>query len=213
VGIAPGASGSPVVNTSGEVVGLITAALSNPHTSEFALFSGQAAVMVPALPIMRMARQIVAEGHVGRAFLGVRPEPMDPNLAHALGLSHGLLVGAVSFGSPAYSAGLQSGDVILELAGRTVMHEEALRMALAEHCPGEEVTLAILRNQRMQYLKVVLGQLPEVLPSRPAVPPDPGTSNLTASMQNVAAHRPELESEIRKLEERLAELKSQVERP
>lgn len=213
VGVSPGASGSPVVNTSGEVVGLITAALTDPQMLDFSLFSGHTAVMVPALPMMRMARQIVADGHVGRAFLGIRPESMDPTLAHALGISRGLLVGAVSFGSPAYTAGVQSGDVIVELAGRMIAHEEALRLVLAEHCPGEEVTLAVLRSQKMQHLRVVLGQLPEVLPSRPAVSPSPGSPPWSASVQTAAASRPQLESEIRKLEERLAKLKSQVERP
>lgn len=212
VGVSPGASGSPVVNTSGEVVGLISAALSDPQAPELMLFGGHTAVMAPVFPMLRMARQIVAEGHVGRAFLGIRPEPVDPALAHALGLSHGLLIGAVSFGSPAYSAGLQSGDVIVELAGRTIVHEEALRLALTEHCPGEEVTMSVVRNQRVLRLPVVLGQLPEVLPSRPAVPPVSGSADLSASIQAASA-RPELESEIRKLEERLAELKAQGERP
>lgn len=212
VGVSPGASGSPVVNTRGEVVGLISAALSDPRGNDFALFSGHTAVMVPAAGALRLARQVVAEGQVGRAFLGIRPEQVDPMLARALGLSGGLLVGAVSFGSPAYSAGLQSGDVILELGGQSILHEETLRLALAEHCPGEEVTLTILRNQRTHHLKVVLGQLPDVLPSRPAAPPLPAEAG-SAEVQPAASRTTGVESEIQRLEEQLAALKSQVKRP
>ena len=183
VGVAPGASGSPVVNTSGEVVGLIVAALSDRPAPEFTPLVGHTAVMLPTPPILRMARQIVAEGHVGRAFLGIRPEPVDPALARALGISHGLLVGSVSFGSPAYSAGLQAGDVIVEMAGKPIQHEDALRATLAEHCPGEEVTLSVVRQRTLRQFHAVLGQLPDVLPSRPAVAPSIEPAGLTSQPQ------------------------------
>jgi S1-C subfamily serine protease len=211
VSVAPGASGSPVVNTSGEVVGLIVAALSERTAPELAMFAGHTAVMMPASSMLRLARQIMVAGHVGRAFLGIRPEPVDPTLARALGISQGLLVGAVSFGSPAYAAGLQSGDVLIEVAGRPVPHEEALRMTLADHCPGEEVTLSVIRNRKLYQLSAVLGQLPEILPLRPAVPPTQQTSFSTAA--GTSPVQPAVEDEIRRLEERITELKSQGKRP
>lgn len=210
VTVAPGASGSPVVNTSGEVVGLIVAALSDRPTPEFALFAGHTAIMMPAAPVLRLARQIVHEGQVGRAFLGIRPEEVDPNLARALGISQGLLVGAVSFGSPAYAAGLQSGDILVEVAGRPVPHEEALRMTLADHCPGEQVSLTVIRQRRLHEFNAVLGTLPQVLPARPGVPPirEAGGAQ-AASMQSASA----VDAEIRRLEEQLTELKSKGKRP
>lgn len=210
VTVAPGASGSPVVNTSGEVVGLIVAALSERPAPEFALFAGHTALMMPAAPALRLARQIVEVGHVGRAFLGIRPEPVDPTLARAMGITHGLLVGAVSFGSPAYAAGLQSGDVLLEVAGRPVAHEEALRMILADHCPGEEVSLTVIRSRRIQQLTAVLGLLPQVLPTRPAVPPAM-EADVSASAASVS--QPSVDEEIRRLEEQLTALKTKGKRP
>jgi S1-C subfamily serine protease len=184
VGISPGASGSPVMNTSGQVVGLITAALSDPSAAPFTPMGGHTAVMVPAFAILHLARQIVADGHTGRAFLGVRPETMDPSLARALGLAHGVMVGAVSFGSPAYSAGLQAGDVIIELADRPILHEESLRLALAEHCPGEVVALTVVRQKRTNRMSVIRGPqcrpckalLPGPPPSRPPRPSNAPTS-------------------------------------
>lgn len=210
VTVAPGASGSPVVNTSGEVVGLIVAALSERPAPEFAQFAGHTAVMISAAPALRLARQIVDEGHVGRAFLGIRPEPVEPTLARALGIAHGLLVGAVSFGSPAYAAGLQSGDVLVEVAGRPVSHEETLRMILADHCPGEEVGLTVIRSRRIHQFSAVLGQLPQVLPARPAVPAAQNAGGLptAANVSQTAA-----DDEIRRLEEQLTELKTKGKRP
>jgi len=210
VTVAPGASGSPVVNTSGEVVGLIVAALSERPAPEFAQFAGHTAVMMPASPAMRLARQIVEEGHVGRAFLGIRPEPVEPTLARALGISHGLLVGAVSFGSPAYTAGLLSGDVLVEVAGRPVPDEEALRMTLADHCPGEEVGLTVIRSRRVHQLSAVLGQLPQVLPTRPAVP---ASLEADAFPTAASASQPTVDAEIRRLEEQISALKTKGKRP
>jgi serine protease Do len=212
VSISPGASGSPVINTSGRVVGLIAAALSDMEMPTAPMFGGHAAVMVPMDRSMRLAKRVMAQGSVGRAFLGVRPETVEPNLARALGLSHGVLIGAVSFGSPAYSAGLRSGDVIIEIDHQPVVHEQGLRMALAEHCPGEEVNLVVVRNSQISQMQVRLGQVPEVLPDRPAAASFPQSA---LSSRNIPATDTSgsLESEIRLLEQRLQQLKAEPDGP
>jgi len=215
VSISPGASGSPVINTSGRVVGLIAAALSDMEIPTAPMFGGHAAVMVPMGRSMRLARRVMAQGHVGRAFLGVRPETVEPNLARALGLAHGVLIGAVSFGSPAYGAGLRAGDVIIEMDHQPIVHEQALRMGLAEHCPGEEVDLVVVRNSQVNQMQVRLGQVPEVLPDRPAAArfPQRALSARNSPETDATDTSAALESEIRQLEERLEQLKAQPDRP
>jgi hypothetical protein len=110
---------------------------------------------------------------------------------------------------------LRSGDVIIEMDHRRVLHEQALRMALAEHCPGEEVDLVVVRNNQVNQMQVRLGQVPEVLPDRPAAASFPERALSARNAPETAATDTSgtLDSEIRQLEERLKELKAQPDRP
>jgi S1-C subfamily serine protease len=210
VNVAPGASGSPVANTAGQVIGLVVAALSEAESPDPSVFGGSAAIMVPASRALPMAHRIAREGSVGRAFLGIRPQPVETDLARALGLTHGVLVGAVSFGSPAYAAGLRAGDIIIEIDERSMPHEQSLRQTLAERCPGEEVRVSVVRNHAVNQFKVRLGQAPEILPERPAAKSalflDAASSQTGASRERQA-----VEDQIRQLEERLEALKRELE--
>ena len=212
VNVAPGTSGSPVINTSGDVVGIVVAALTGQGGSGTGFFGGGVALMIPTSRNLPLAHRMKSEGGVDRAFLGVRPETVEPNLARALGLSHGVLIGAVSFGSPAYSAGLRSGDIIIELDARSIMHEQTLRRLLAEHCPGEEVELVIVREQQVSTVTVRLGRVPELLPERPAVP-SYSVQSLAAGRSGAGPDSALLDSQIHLLEQRLADLKRQLDRP
>jgi len=208
VDVAPGASGSPVANTRGEVIGMVVAALSGTDAGANApVFGGNVAVVIPAARFYGMALRMKTEGSPGRAFLGIRPQTVEAGLSKALGLSRGVLIGAVSFGSPADAAGLRAGDVIVELDHRPMRHEEDLRRTLAEHCPGEEVAIALVRQRELHNVRLTLGQLPEVLPERPLSPPTlhPGTPETAAAPQK--DDLPGLSERIRQLEEQLADLK------
>lgn len=210
INVAPGASGSPVANTRGEVVGLVVAALSGAGTPPDApVFGGSAALVVPASRAYSLALRIKSEGAPGRAFLGIRPQSVEAGLSKALGLSRGVLIGAVSFGSPADGSGLRAGDVIVEMGNRPMRHEEDLRRILAEHCPGEEVDIAVVRQQELRRIRVTLGQLPEVLPEFPQSPP---VLSLEAASSRPPgeANAGELTERIRVLEEQLAELKRRL---
>lgn len=210
VNVAPGASGSPVANTRGEVVGLVVAALSGANSPSSApAFGGSVAVVMPASRVLSLAMRMRTEGSPGRAFLGIRPQSVEPGLSKALGLSRGVLIGAVSFGSPADGAGLRAGDVIVEIDRRPMRHEEDLRRVLAEHCPGEEVDISLVRQKALHNVRVTLGQLPELMPDRPSSPPA-----LSLEATAGVAHRQTGDGEflerIRMLEEQLAELKRRL---
>jgi C-terminal processing protease CtpA/Prc len=134
---------------------------------------------------------------------------METNLARALGLPHGVLVGAVSFGSPAYAAGLRAGDIIIELDDRPMLHEQILRQTLSEHCPGEEVRVSVVRNHVVNQFVVRLGQVPEILPERPAAK-SAHFFEATSSQVTVGRDRQAVEHQIRLLEERLEALKRKL---
>jgi len=211
VNVAPGTSGSPVINSRGEVIGMVVAALSDRGPGQPG-FGGTVASVVSSGRFYPLALQIKEHGFVGRAFLGIRPETVDPMLARALDLSDGVLVGAVSFGSPAYRAGLRVGDVIIRMGDSPMRNERDLRSLLSARCPGEEVELELIRNRNLNRVNVELGQAPDVLPEQPwvqprleprkALPPFESTVDTNAVRQ-----------EIQDLEERLDALKRQFDSP
>jgi serine protease Do len=118
-----------------------------------------------AIPI-RLARRIsdsiVSEGKVVRGFLGVTIQNLDEGLARSFGRSdaRGALVAQVSPGSPAQKGGLQDGDIVLELDGKTVADVEDLRNRVAATRPGTEVHLVVFRDGEEKDVSVELGELP-----------------------------------------------------
>lgn len=212
VKVAPGGSGSPVINSSGEVVGMVVAALMASDRPAEAAYGSGSALMVPMSHCMPVALRMKREGTVGRAFLGIQPGTVAEEITQSLGGTRGVLVAAVSMGSPAYGAGLQAGDIIVEMDRRAMLHERLLRQVLAEHCPGETVDLVLVRDRKMSKVSVVLGMMPEMLPLNPAV--QPTSTYMAASLNVVSAATPgEIQAEILYIEKRLEELKRRLEAP
>jgi S1-C subfamily serine protease len=126
-----------------------------------------------------------------RAFLGVGTLAINTNLLEYFGVEqgHGVLVDAVVKGSPADLAGLQVGDVIVELAGREVDSPGRLRRLLQDQRPGNSVALLIVRQQRPLELRIELGDRDQslreeprrgrgLLPQLPALPDLPNLDDL-----------------------------------
>jgi serine protease Do len=106
--------------------------------------------------------QIEKHGKVIRGWLGVAVQDVTPPMATALGLKGpgGALVGDVTDGSPAAKAGLQRGDVVVEIDGKHVADSRWLRLQIAESAPGTRVSLGVLRNGARRDLTVTLGEMP-----------------------------------------------------
>jgi serine protease Do len=106
--------------------------------------------------------QIVKNGKVTRAYIGVSIQEVSPELAKAFGEAEprGALVGDVSSGSPAEKSGLQKGDIIVELNGKPIADSNQLRMSISMMAPDSTVNLKVLRNGREQDMAVKLGVLP-----------------------------------------------------
>ena len=126
---------------------------------------GEAQVITADVTRMRDgATGRAAPGRVTQqAFLGIRMQPLDIGRGEDLGVDDGVLVADVIADSPAADAGLQSGDVIVELAGRTVDGLEDIHRAMDYFDPGERIALQVLRDGETQALDVELGG---VAPSR-----------------------------------------------
>jgi serine protease Do len=106
--------------------------------------------------------QIVKNGKVTRAYIGVSIQEVSPELAKAFGEAEprGALVGDVSSGSPAEKSGLQKGDIIVELNGKPIADSNQLRMSISMMAPDSTVNLKVLRNGGERDMAVKLGVLP-----------------------------------------------------
>ena len=154
--INPGNSGGPLVNLDGKVVGINTAIASQSGGYQGVGFA------IPINLAKNIRDQLVKDGAVHRGFLGILIQQFTPDLAKSFGLAgtKGVLIGDVTEDSPARKAGLQSGDIVVELNGKSVARAGAFRNRVAMFAPGTDVTLTVIRDGQRQTMTVTLGELP-----------------------------------------------------
>jgi len=155
--INPGNSGGALINDRGDLIGINTAIIA--HGSEGNQGIGFA---VPVNLARTVMDEIVKNGKVTRAYLGIVPQDVTPAIAKAFSVKEftGALVGDVSANSPAQKSGLQNGDIILELNGKPVEDANSLRMNISMMTPGSTVHLKVLRSGSERDMTVTLGELP-----------------------------------------------------
>jgi serine protease DegQ len=142
--ISPGNSGGALVDSRGEVMG-INVAYIPPEQSGVSL-----GFAIPAPTVVDDVRELISTGKAAHAFLGVEPAEVTSEIAQEfrLPVESGALVLQVVPGSAASKAGLQPGDVIVALDGRTIRSVEDLLAALRPHRPGDLVHLTVWRTGR-----------------------------------------------------------------
>lgn len=157
--INPGNSGGPLINASGEVVGVNSAIFSQ---------SGGNVGIGFAIPIdlaKKVVDQLKKNGRVVRGWLGIRAQDVSPQLALSLGLTRNpvemAVVSEVGDGSPAAEAGVKPGDIILEFNSKPVPRSQDFPSLIADTPPGQKVTLKIIRDKKEQIVSVKIGELPE----------------------------------------------------
>lgn len=168
--INPGNSGGPLVNLMGEVVGINTAISTSSGGFQGVGFA------IPANVAKWVSSQLVKEGKVHRAYLGIGIQPLDQALANQLGLpsQHGALVTEVQPDSPAAKAGIQPQDVIVEFAGTKITSPRNLA-ALASRSPiGSTQPVVVIRDGKRLELKVTLREAPPNYGERPLRRVQPG---------------------------------------
>jgi len=155
--INPGNSGGPLLNINGEVIGINSAIAS---TSGGNIGIGFA---IPINLARRVVDDLVASGRVTRAYIGILPQEITSDIMEAFSLKEvsGVLITKVEKDSPAEKAGLQIGDVILEVGGEKVSNVARFRIAVATSTIGEEIPVKILRDNKERTLKVILEAFPE----------------------------------------------------
>ena len=153
--INKGNSGGALVNTNGDLVGINTAILSGSGANNGVAFA------IPSNMALGVMEQLVKNGKVTRAQLGITVQAVSPAIAKSFGLkdSRGALVGGVSPNSPAAEAGLKPGDVILSLNGQPVSDNNQLRNRISMAGPGSKVEMEVWRDGASRQFTAKLSEL------------------------------------------------------
>src|SRR5713101_933843 len=155
--INPGNSGGPLVNMSGEVVGINSAILSRTGGNVGIGFS------IPVNMAKRIYTELAAKGKVTRGWLGVSIQPLNAELAKGFGLKepNGVLISDVVQDSPAAQAGVASGDIIIEFDRKKVDSPQELQKVVAATAPGRAVPLKVWRDKGEKMLEIKIGETPD----------------------------------------------------
>lgn len=148
--INPGNSGGPLVNISGELVGINSFIISQSGGNEGLGFAA------PSNIVKNIYTQIKETGHVLRGEIGIHAQTITPTLSNAMNLSQnwGVIVGDVVPGSPSEKSGLKIGDVILTMDGKTMENGRQFDVNLYHRKLGESVVLSILRGDTKHTIRV-----------------------------------------------------------
>jgi S1-C subfamily serine protease len=148
-----GFSGGPIVNSSGEVLGIAT---SGPR---------RLIVTIPTTTVTRVIDQLLQRGHIVRGYLGVGMQSIKfpDSIRQSLGINseHGLLIISVAPDSPAERSGVLLGDIIVNANGSPVHSPHSLQPALDDDKVGEPLNLEIVRGGKLHKLSVTVGERPE----------------------------------------------------
>lgn len=155
--INPGNSGGPLLNASGQVIGMNTAIYSRSGGYNGIGFAA------PSNLARRIAEQLIGGGKVTRGYIGVGLQPIDSELQKSLNLpkdSGGTLVARIVDGGPADKAGIEPGDVITAVNKKTVRNESEAINAIGLMSPGTSVNLSIIRNGKAREVVAKIGEYP-----------------------------------------------------
>lgn len=153
--INTGSSGGPLLNIYGKVIG-INALIRKAENTPAPMRAG-AGFAIPSNLVNTIGNQLIANGKIIRGFLGVRTREVPK----------GIRVEEVVLGTPAYRAGLEWHDIIVEYNGKKVQKSHEFRMLVAESQVGKESIIKVLRRGQQRTFSVTIVEMP---PERSGLP-------------------------------------------
>ena len=160
--INPGNSGGPLIDASGEVIGMNTAIIRGAQGLGFA---------IPINTVKRIADELIATGKVEHPFIGIRMVTIDdeirqrinsdPNSPIEVTVDQGVLILQVVPNSPAAQAGLQPGDIIQQMEGQTIKDAEKVQQIVQKKEIGADLTMQVLRDGETRSITLQPVPLPQ----------------------------------------------------
>jgi serine protease Do len=164
--INPGNSGGPLLNQNGEVIGVNTAIIQGAQGLGFA---------IPIETAQRIAKQLIQNGKVSRAYLGIQMVTVDPNVKKQvnqdsnLGIQisedKGVLITRVVEDSPAAKAGAKRGDVIVKFDNQDILTADQVTQLVEDRAVGDKIRMEVKRNGQTVALNVEASQFPQKFPN------------------------------------------------
>jgi serine protease Do len=154
--INKGNSGGPAFDIDGNVIGVNTAIFSPSGGSVGIGFD------IPADTAKLVVAQLENQGHVTRGWIGVKVQPVTPDIADSLGLKkvEGALVDEPTPNSPAAKAGIAAGDVITAVNGKPIKGSRELAREVGMLAPGTSVKFDVLHQGTSKTVDLTLGEMP-----------------------------------------------------
>lgn len=152
--INPGNSGGPLVNISGDIIGINTAIASRSGGYQGVGFA------IPSNSAKLIMDDLIRDGKVRRGLLGVNIQDLNESLAKSFGrtTSDGALVSQVIEGSPAEKAGIKSGDILVKFNGEPIQGAAHLKNLVGKEKPGATTKLAVVRDNKTFDVSVSIGE-------------------------------------------------------
>lgn len=160
--INPGNSGGPLVDLSGQVIGINTAIITGSRGYEGVGFA------LPSTTAIKVYDQIIKEGRVTRGSIGVQFQEeisTNPITLKSLGAPYGVVIESVQAGSPAEKAGLKGGDVITSVNGHAVKTGSDLVNPIADAPIGSKMKLTYIRDRAQKDATIEVGDRVRVFPN------------------------------------------------
>ncbi|MGB1220591.1 MAG: DegQ family serine endoprotease [Alcanivoracaceae bacterium] len=159
--INPGNSGGALVNLRGELIGINTAIIAPAGGNVGIGFA------IPTEMAVNVMQQLIEHGEVRRGVLGVTIQDLSPELAEAFGIERqrGVVITQVMDDSAASDAGLEAGDVVVEVDGVPVKRSSDLRNKVGLSPVGERVTLKVIRDGKARKVEAVIRETSELTAS------------------------------------------------
>jgi len=161
-----GNSGGPIYNTSGEVIGIVTAKVVRGNVEGIGF-------AIPINDAIDIASELIEHGYIsGRPLIGITGQNVSPANAEYFNWVVGIYIRSVIEDSAADNAGMQVGDIITALNGNDVNSMETLRFALRDHRAGETTTITVWRDGATHVLTITFDEDMYAGQQRPRVEPE-----------------------------------------
>lgn len=156
--INSGNSGGPLIDSDGKVIGINSSKMSSSYSSNSASIEG-IGFAIPANTVVETINDLIKYGYVtGKPQLGITAQDVSESVSEAYNIPQGVYVVSVNSGSAAEKAGLQKGDVITAVNGKTVKSYEELAAIKNNYKAGETITLTIWESGSTKDIKLTLDE-------------------------------------------------------
>lgn len=154
-----GNSGGPLLNLTGEVIGINTAIVTGGGGGSVGI-----GFAIPANMAKSVVNQLKDKGRVVRGWMGVVIQPVSEDMAKAVGLTgepRGALIGDIDESGPSVEAKLQRGDIVLKFDGKDVKEWRDLSMIVADTPVGKKVQVVVFRDKKEVTLNLTVAEMKE----------------------------------------------------